>query len=423
MGKPNCLVFPDNGDWIVFAPVSRLALRVNVQAAEQFRTFVDRGRPADGEASGNGSVQTREFRPTYVAIYTNNQCSQQCVYCYGLPSRRSHAQLDLNFCRAAFDFVAREAARQNKVFDVYFTGTGEPTLNWALLTRCVELIREAQQRHSVHTHVGLGTGGQIDATQADWIAKHFDDVNVSLDGPSDIQNLQRPRADGRDSLAGPLRLARTVLDHGRRLQIKCVVTQASVRRMSEIVEFVARQIGPVELEFEMMFPLPWISATRAQSPGAQDFVEEFSRALDTGSRVAVRVRHQAVHLAKLACDPKIVTQDYLCLAPPNIVTAFHDLPQELNFDPQLGKYGWYDSASDRIHFDHAKRRRLYHDFEVASCPGCACWQMCAGYGAVRNRLCSDAQSLESLCQLRIGILQELLRRAVPRQPHIQEQRP
>ena len=143
MHKPNCLVFPDREEWIVFAPISQLAMRANSRVAERFRTFVDCGRPGDCNAAADCTNPVSELKPTRVAIYANNQCSQHCVYCYGFPSRRNKAQLDLDFCRAAFEFVAQEAARQDAVCDVYFTGTGEPTFNWPLFTNCVRLIEDS----------------------------------------------------------------------------------------------------------------------------------------------------------------------------------------------------------------------------------------------------------------------------------------
>lgn len=421
MDSPNCLVFPDRDDWIVFAPVSQLAMRANARVAEQFRTFVDRGRPGDCKVGGNGSGQTGEFRPTCVAIYANNQCLQKCIYCYGFPSRRSRSQLDLQFCRAAMDLVAQNVSELNSVLDVYFTGTGEPTFNWPLFTNCMQIILEVKRLRSIPTHLTLCTGGQVDTAKADWIAEHFDEVNISLDGPSDIQNRQRPRTDGHDSLPGPVQLARTVLRHGRKLQLKCTVTRSSVKRMPEIVEFVAREIGPVQLEFEMMFALPWNSSSGAESPYVREFVEEFGRALETGSRLNVGVLHQAVNLGKLGRDPCEASWDYLCLAAPNIITAFHDLPQELDFDPGLGAYGWYDRATDRIQFDHEKRRRLHQNQDMTGCRACPCYVMCSGQGAVKSRLMGNTAALEPICEVRIGILQQLLRRAVPRQTKTEEQ--
>ena len=190
--------------------------------------------------------------------------------------------------------------------------------------------------------------------------------------------------------------------------------------MTEIVEFVGHEIGPAELEFEMMFDLPWISPACARRPDVQEFVEQFGYALDAGFQLKVSVRHQVVHLSKLARDPHATTQDYLCLAPPNIITAFHDMPQELDLNPQLGAYGWYDKATNQIHFDHEKRRQLYQVQEMIKCRECPCRLMCCGYGAVKSRLMSDPAALEPICEMRIGILQQLLRRAVPRQTRTEE---
>jgi len=88
MRKPNCLVFPDRQDWIVFAPLSGLLMRTNAAMAERFRTFVDTGERPGESAPPTAVPETEDFAPSYVTISCTNQCSNGCVYCYGAPAHR-----------------------------------------------------------------------------------------------------------------------------------------------------------------------------------------------------------------------------------------------------------------------------------------------------------------------------------------------
>src|ERR1035437_6098718 len=245
MRKPNCLVFPDRQDWIVFAPLSGLVMRTNATVAERFRTFVDTGERPGESAPLRIVPESQEFAPSHVTISCTNQCSNGCVYCYGAPAHRNASRLDVEFCRAALQVVGQKATQHHQAVHVSFHGVGEPTLDWPLFTKCVGIVRNTQEQFGIQVYVTLCTGGQVSDAKALWIAQQFDEVHISLDGPSDIQNAQRPRADGRDSLEGPLRLARAVREAGKRMGVNATVTSLSLSRMVEIVEFFAEEIGPI----------------------------------------------------------------------------------------------------------------------------------------------------------------------------------
>ena len=202
----------------------------------------------------------------------------------------------------------------------------------------------ATRRHGVTAHLDLCTGGQVTAKRAEWIAAHFDSVQVSIDGPADVHNRQRPRADGRDSLAGPLRLARAVKAAGKRLCVKAIVTAATVGRMAEIVDFVAREIGRARLDLGMMFAPPWVRPDAAAPPEWREFVAGFGKALDRGAELGVRVQHPSISWETLAAVQGPRAARHFCLAPPNVVTSFFDVPEEGSAAPQLGAYGWYDGS-------------------------------------------------------------------------------
>ncbi|HUJ10664.1 MAG TPA: radical SAM protein [Verrucomicrobiae bacterium] len=412
---PKCLVFPDGDDWIVYAPVSHLVLRSNEAGAQRFRGFVDVGSNL-GEPSAPPEPSRDElgFPPTNVTIMTSNMCGQRCVYCYGTPAHANRSVLNQEFCRVALELMATRAREARQPVRAFFHGVGEPTFAWTCFQECVGIVRETGDRSGVPTFLRLCSGGQISDQQAEWIAEHFDEVNVSLDGPRDIQNRQRPRQDGRDSFDGPLRLARAVVKRGKKLCMKTTVTELTVHRTGEIVEFVAREIGRVRLDLCMMFQTPWVDTDAAQPPLWQQYVAEFGKALDLGARLGVKVRHPTISFESLCSGYSFNVATHFCLAPPNIVTSFFDVPEEGAGTPSAGAYGWYDAATRTLHFDHDKRRRLEEQQALSECRCCACGPACLGAAGVKGRVPREVTVLGPVCQARIGVLKELLRRVVPK---------
>jgi len=410
---PRCLVFPDGDDWIAFGPRSLLALRVNAEAAARFRDLPDAGPLQTRTAPVSDPA---DFIPSCVTVSCTNQCGQRCVYCYGTPAHTNRAVLDIGFCEAALELVASRTAQRGDSVRIVFHGVGEPTFAWRTFTKCVDLARHATRRHGVTAHLDLCTGGQVAARRAEWIADHFDSVQVSIDGPAEVQNRQRPRADGRDSLAGPLQLAKAVKAAGKRLCIKATVTAATVGRMAEIVGFVADEIGRTRLDLGMMFAPPWVRPDAAAPPEWTEFVTGFGEALDRGAELGVRVQHPSISWETLAAVQGPRAARHFCLAPPNVVTSFFDVPKEGSATPQLGAYGWYDSSRNTIDFDHPKRLRLEEEQSSPACQRCPCRAACLGQGGVKGRMPKENEVLGPVCQARLGVLKEILRRAVPRQP-------
>ena len=408
------LVFPDGGEWIVFAPVSHLVMRVNSAAAQQFEGMIDRGANLGHGKDVDAPENADDFPPSHMTVVCTNMCGQKCVYCYGTPAHANGSTINPDFCRAAARLAAKKSAERGQTLRVFFHGVGEPTCVWSLFQECVGIVEEEGAKLGIGTYCRLCTGGQVDQEQAEWLAQHINELDLSLDGPRDIQNAQRPRLDGKDSFDLPLNLARVFVRTGKSLVIKVTVTQATVPRMTEIVEFVAKEIGRATIHFGMMFRTPWADRRVARSPGRTDYVEQFGAAIDLGARLGIRVQHPTISYESLCSPSTTSVKSHFCLAPPNIVTASFDIPEEGSGDPQQGAYGWYDSTDGSLRFDHEKRQRLEQQQTLLECVSCPCGSACLGAAGVKGRVPKEISVSGPICQARIGVMKELLRRVSPR---------
>jgi MoaA/NifB/PqqE/SkfB family radical SAM enzyme len=240
-----------------------------------------------------------------------------------------------------------------------------------------------------------------------------------LDGPRDIQNRQRPRRDGCDSFDGPVRLARAVLARHKKLIIKTTVTRFSVDRISEVVQFVAREIGAAHLQLSMMFFASQVEDPTFGPPPWEDYVREFGKALDLGARLGVKVSHPQVAYESLCCSNSGRLTAPFCLVPPRTVTAFFDVPEGVDAG-SLGTYGHYDPEERTICFDHERRRQIGQAEPWDACQSCPCCAACIGTGGVRGRIPMAAPLVGPECQARLGVLKELVRRSVPK-PIVKEE--
>ena len=231
-----CFAFPRGSGWLVFAPDDGLLFRTNGAAA---RRFLDMAGQKAGPAPGPDPTP-----PTCLTVSPTNACGQACVYCYGTPAHQNGRAIDPGFCRAGLRLAAEEAARRNRTLGVTFHGLGEPTLNWPRFSQCVLMAEEEAGRAGASLSLSLCTGGQLDESQGRFIAEHFNEVEVSLDGPVDIQLAQRPRRDGGDSFAPAAGTVHIVRRAGKRVKIKVTATEASTPRLAGITEFFAAEFGP-----------------------------------------------------------------------------------------------------------------------------------------------------------------------------------
>ncbi|GAB4265692.1 MAG: thioether cross-link-forming SCIFF peptide maturase [Deferrisomatales bacterium] len=133
-------------------------------------------------------------------------CNLRCTYCYaeggtyGGPPRL----LEPARARRAARFLLAHSGDREAVTLVLFGG--EPLLNWPAVRAAVEEARRAADRVGKGLTLSLTTNAtRLTADRARFLAEHRVGVTVSLDGPPEIHDANRPFPDGRGSYGEVLR--------------------------------------------------------------------------------------------------------------------------------------------------------------------------------------------------------------------------
>ena len=214
------------------------------------------------------------FAPECLTIYLNNRCNLACGYCYAAAGRGDGAPvIDESAALGAAKLVARSCARKGRRFHLVLHGGGEPTLDWEAVVRLVEGTRAIAAEAGVAWFGFLATNGAIAQERAAWLGRELDLVEISCDGPPDIQDRQRPLAGGGPTSPHIERTARVLREAGGRFQVRATITPETVERQSEIVGYLDQALGAVEMRFE-----PVYRAGAFRPDQAEWFVEHFLEA-------------------------------------------------------------------------------------------------------------------------------------------------
>jgi len=215
------------------------------------------------------------FAPECLTVYLSNFCNLNCPYCFAsqdsprssisrYPVSREQAILDEKAIEAAARFVIDNCRLKNKPFVLAVHGGGEPTVHWDVVKRIRSLTVRLAAESGVEWRGYIATNGvlttdphtpgaiELIAERAGWLARNFDTVGLSCDGPPEIQDRLRPLREGRSSLFVE-RTADAVREAGGCLEVRATITPETVALQSEIVEYLFRRLGASQVRFEPVY--------------------------------------------------------------------------------------------------------------------------------------------------------------------------
>ncbi len=194
--------------------------------------------------------QEEPFRPECLTLYLNNECALHCRYCYATPSAGPATRLGEEAIVAAAELVAANCRQKGLPLHVVFHGGGEPTLHLERVESVLARLEAVATRHGVGQFRYIATGGVLSERAAVWLARRFDLIGLSCDGPPEIQNAQRPRHDGRGTAHIVERTARILHAEGRRFHVRATITAQTLHRQAEIAAYLCQELRPAAIHFE-----------------------------------------------------------------------------------------------------------------------------------------------------------------------------
>lgn len=140
---------------------------------------------------------TKAFIPVVnMSLFLTQSCNLKCIYCYGDGGEYGDGgNMEEKTAFQAIDWLLEQSGAIKKLHIGFFGG--EPFLNYPLMKAVVEYAQKRVREAGKRVDFNVTTNGTLlNDDKIAFIKEHQISVMVSFDGPKEIQDAQRPYANG-----------------------------------------------------------------------------------------------------------------------------------------------------------------------------------------------------------------------------------
>jgi uncharacterized protein len=172
---------------------------------------------------------------TTLTISLTSACNLRCVYCYARAGLNA-STMNFAIAKTAIDYIVKNAIkRKEEDIKIIFHGGGESLVVFPLLK---EVVKYAESVWGGNIKFSIVTNGTLLSQE---VVKYFKSkdfkVTVSMDGPKQIQNSQRPKADGSGSFDDCIKGLSNLNAFGyKNFIIRSTITDSNVDKLNELLE-------------------------------------------------------------------------------------------------------------------------------------------------------------------------------------------
>jgi len=321
--------------------------------------------------------------------------------------------MDLDLARAAIDaYLALLGAGNHEQGQIHFFG-GEPFRAARLVESIVVYAADRAGALGIDLHFEASTNGLFGAARAEWVADRFGTIVLALDGPRDVQDRQRPLANGRPSFDTVCRTAKILSAGAVELIVRSCVTAGNVDRLPEWATWICAELRPSTVCFESLTGSPASAAAGLVPPDPYRFAQQFASAARILERSAIDAVQSTTDLRECRISACPVGQDALIVSPDGTIGACYLLESEWashGFDLRLGRV---DVAGRRFEIDDEAldRARRLPARPKPLCANCFCRYQCAGGCHVHHATSGATAAYDDMCvATRLITVDKLLRR-------------
>lgn len=380
-----------NNDFLLYAPTlrtllkirDRFALRISEHGLSQgvtdkdVRTVVSLLERSLKDAIKPFPMHQRKSKFFHLALGLTKDCTLGCLYCHANAGKREEMSIELLYKTIHYAFET--AQKDNlKGINISFAVGGEPTTNWELFTSCIRRIKESETLYGIPVHLSMTTNGYYGLNKRIFIAGHVQSVLLSLDGPPEIQNYHRPSLSGKESYPVVRDSALFFIKNVRSFAIRATISNHSVKKMPEIVEFFSKEFGnQYHLVFEPLVPLgrATMNTPHLSEPRQDEFVDYYIRAKELGQKLGIEIRTSAANHRRL------VTSFCGAMSIPSFTVTTKGIVTTCERDSEGSEYGYGKFLSESGAFTFNAQRIEDNKALLTipqKCHDCFCKWHCAG---------------------------------------------
>ncbi len=168
-----------------------------------------------------------------MALFVTRACNLRCTYCY---EEKSGGSMEEKTAFRAVDWLLMKAGSAKQIYISFFGG--EPFLNFPLIKKVAVYAREKAARLAKEVSFNVTTNATLlNDEMIQFLKEQNVRTLVSMDGPKEIQDTQRPFPDGRGSYDVVLPRVRKLLEAMPETRVHAVlVDDSKAERMKSTLQ-------------------------------------------------------------------------------------------------------------------------------------------------------------------------------------------
>ncbi len=232
-------VFERLGRVIAFCSVSKRFFVMDEEAFNAFgEKFLAKNRMLPFFDYGNSFY--------FFSPVITTKCNLACSYCYGSEGKRKGKSSNWEILKNSIDFIAR----QGKPVHISFFSSGEQLIDYKLFEKTLAYIRKKLKISSIK----MSTNGTHNPDLYLRFMNYFDSFQVSLDGPPEIQDKQRPLEGGGRSSPLVEKTIKKLVEENKKFLVKVTITKLHKGREEHTFKYF-HDLGVERLAFSIVVPL------------------------------------------------------------------------------------------------------------------------------------------------------------------------
>ncbi|MDD3474908.1 MAG: radical SAM protein [Candidatus Dojkabacteria bacterium] len=334
------------------------------------------------------------FKPISLNLALTSACNLHCVYCYARAGLNP-VTMSFELVKSSIDFIVNNALDLRKdEIRISFLAGGETLVVFKLLEKVVEYATSKWDKKIVFSIVTNGT--LITPEIAKFLLKNNFRISVSVDGPEELHNQNRPKNNGEGSFKDCMRGLEYLRNSNcKNLLIRSTITYQNINNLKDLVD-IANKFG-TRLKFEPVTPTGRGEDT-VEELSAPLFLEKYTEAKEYANKVGVELSSTYDHDFSPRVHFCSGNGRMFCVLPGSEITSCSRItrPDDLLADQYF--IGKLNSEGPQLIIDRLQNLRQLNVLSFRQCEECFAKWYCAG-GCHATRLSNNMEMPNTHCDI------------------------
>jgi len=324
----------------------------------------------------------KKIEPTWMTLFPTSDCNFRCKYCYSRAGETQH-YMNWELTKASIDFLFNSLKKQKKKStSIDFHGGGEPFLDksWSIVVKAIRYIKKKSKEQKIKTRIGGVSNGSFSKEKRNFIIENFDSIQISIDGPKDIQNDQRPMIINEKPVSSfdiVMKNIRALEKAKFRFNVRATLSKEGLKRFREIIEFFKKNMNIKNLTFEPLSCWGRQKSTLIVPPNKKEFAKTFVNEMFYQLKDGFRLNYSNFDFKRTTpcwCG------SFFVVTPDGYVTNCIEVSNKKDPRANLFFYGYYNRGKKKFIFDIKKfQNKLNRNINnLDYCKNCFAKYQCAG---------------------------------------------